>query len=175
MQLMVFARGMDRCVGVDNWSRLHTKLVALCPDFTKDSEACRKKWSVVYNEYKEDKSMNLRSGSDRSEKCRWYTLVDEFMSDRAHVISHAHASATNPDGPKISSTTEANTTKLTSGESITKSPEPKRREEVFMERCLGEIRESSDRLMDTMKTDNEMKMTLLLGMQGLMQKMIEKM
>ena len=88
---------------MDNWSRLHTKLVSLCPDFTKDSESCRKKWSAIYNDYKENKAMNMRSGSQRSEKCRWYILVDEFMSDRAHVMAHAHASATNPDGP--SSTT----------------------------------------------------------------------
>lgn len=46
-------------VGVDNWSRLHTKLVSMCPDFTKDSEACRKKWGAIYNDYKEDKAMNL--------------------------------------------------------------------------------------------------------------------
>lgn len=166
---------MERRAGVDNWSRLHTKLVALCPDFTKDSEACRKKWSVVYNEYKEDKSMNMRSGSERSEKCRWYTLVDEFMSDRAHVVSHAHASASNPDGPKLSSTTETNTTKLRSGESVSKSPEPKRKDEVFMERCLGEIRETSTSLMNTMKSSEEMRMALLLSMQTTMQKMIEKM
>lgn len=166
---------MERRAGVDNWSRLHTKLVALCPDFTKDSEACRKKWSVVYNEYKEDKSMNMRSGSERSEKCRWYTLVDEFMSDRAHVVSHAHASASNPDGPKLSSTTETNTTKLRSGESVSKSPEPKRKDEVFMERCLGEIRETSTSLINTMKSSEEMRMALLLSMQTTMQKMIEKM
>lgn len=166
---------MERRAGVDNWSRLHTKLVALCPDFTKDSEACKKKWSVVYNEYNEDKSMNMRSGSERSEKCRWYTLVDEFMSDRAHVVSHAHASASNPDGPKLSSTTETNTTKLRSGESVSKSPEPKRKDEVFMERCLGEIRETSTSLMNTMKSSEEMRMALLLSMQTTMQKMIEKM
>ena len=160
---------------MDNWSRLHTKLVVLCPDFTKDSKACRKKWSVVYNEYKKDKFTNLKSGSERSEKCRWYTLVDEFISDRAHVISHTHASATNPDGLKKSSTTETNIMKFRSGEGTSNSPEPKRREEVFMERCLGEIRESSKNLMDSMKTNNEMKMTLLLGMQQIIQKMIEKM
>lgn len=166
---------MERRAGVDNWSRLHTKLVALCPDFTKDSEACRKKWSVMYNEYKEDKSMNMRSGSERSEKCCWYTLVDEFMSDRAHVVSHAHASASNPDGPKLSSTTETNTTKLRSGESVSKSPEPKRKDEVFMERYLGEIRETSTSLINTMKSSEEMRMALLLSMQTTMQKMIEKM
>ena len=60
------------CVGVDNWSRLHTRLVSLCPDFSKDSEACRKKWSVIYNDYKEDKAMNLKSGLQRSDKCQWF-------------------------------------------------------------------------------------------------------
>ena len=77
------------CSGVDNWSRLHTKLVSICPEFSKDSEACRKKWSTIYNEYKEDKAMNLKSGSQRSEKCRWYHLVDEFMFDRA-MSCHMH-------------------------------------------------------------------------------------
>ena len=66
-------------LGVDNCSRVHTKLVSLCPNFTKDSEACNKKWSAIYNNYKEDKFMNLKSGLQRSEKCRWFQLVDEFM------------------------------------------------------------------------------------------------
>jgi hypothetical protein len=86
--------------GVDNWSRLHTKLVSLCLDFIKDSEACRKKWASIYNDYKEDKTMNAKSGSNRSEKCCWFSLVDEFMFDRANVVSHAHSSAVNLDGPK---------------------------------------------------------------------------
>ena len=97
------------CAGVDNWSPLHTKLVSLCPDFTKDSEACRKKWTSIYNDYKEDKATNMRSRSKRSEKCRWYQLVDEFMSDRAHVVSHAHSSAMNPNGLKSASVLVNNT------------------------------------------------------------------
>jgi hypothetical protein len=86
--------------GVDNWSKVHTKLVAICPDFNKDSEACQKKWSSIYNDYKEDKATNLKSGSNRSEKSRWYGLVDEFMFDRANVVSHAHANAFIPEGIK---------------------------------------------------------------------------
>ena len=88
------------CLGVDNWSRLHTKLVSMCPDFCKDSEVCRKKWSTIYSDYKEDKALNMKSGSQRSDKCRWYYLVDEFMFDRANVISHAHASVVDGDGVK---------------------------------------------------------------------------
>lgn len=159
---------------MDNWSRLHTKLVSLCPDFTKDSEACRKKWSAIYGDYKEDKAMNLKSGSQRSEKCRWYQLVDEFMFDRAHVVAHAHASAANPDGPKCMTTSDTQTTEQRSGESTSKSPDPKRKDDIFLERCIGEIRDSSRTLMESMKTSEEMKMALLLSMQQTMLKLVEK-
>ena len=91
-----------------DWHSKTTKLVALYPDFSKDSEACRKKWSAIYNDYNEDKAMNMKFGSERSEKCRWYELVDEFMHDRTNVVSHAHASTVNPDGPKCTTTLEAN-------------------------------------------------------------------
>ena len=160
--------------GVDNWSRLHTKLVSLCPDFTKDSEACRKKWAAIYNEYKEDKVMNAKSGSNRSEKCRWFSLVEEFMFDRANVISHAHSSAVNPDGPRCVANSETNTLDQRSGESTSKSPEPKRKEEIFLERCFGKIDESGDRIMNAMKSCEEMKMALLVSMQQTMAKLVDK-
>ena len=143
---------------MDNRSRLHTKLVSMYPDFTKDSEACRKKWAAIYNDYKEDKVMNAKSGSQRSEKCRWYQLVDEFMYDKANVVSHAHASAVNPDGPKGGATSDPNTSEICSGESTSKSPEPKRKEEIFLERCIGEIKDGSISLMQGMKSSDDMKM-----------------
>ena len=161
--------------GVDNWSRLHTKLVSFCPDFTKDSEACRKKWSAIYNDYKEDKAMNLKSGANRSEKCRWYQLVDEFMYDRANVVSHAHASAINPDGPVMTATSDANTTwPQPSGDSTSKSPEPKRKEDMFFERCINVMEDGSNRLIDSFKTSDEMKMALLLSMQKTMERLVDK-
>lgn len=145
--------------GVDNWSRVHTKLISLCPDLTKDSEACRKKWSSIYNDYKEDKAMNMKLGSQRSEKCRWFQLVDEFMFDRANVVSHAHASARNPDGVKSTATSISNTIDQKSGESTSKSLEPKRMQDVFMQQCISEIRESSKSLTDTLKAIEKAKMT----------------
>lgn len=118
--------------------------------------------------------MNLKSGSQRSEKCRWYQLVDEFMFDRAHVVAHAHASAANPDGPKCMTTSDTQTTEQRSGESTSKSPDPKRKDDIFLERCIGEIRDSSRTLMESMKTSEEMKMALLLSMQQTMLKLVEK-
>lgn len=165
---------MCGCPGVDNWSRLHTKLAALCPDFTKDSESCRKKWSAIYADYKEDKAMNMKSGEERSEKCRWFTLVDEFMSDRAHVVSHAHASATNPDGPKSTTNSDTNSVAPKGGECSSKPSEPKRKDEVFLERCIGEIKESSKHLMDSLRASDDMKMSILMSMQKTMERLVDK-
>ena len=146
----------------------------MCPDFTKDNEACRKKWAAIYNDYKEDKTMNAKSGSQRSEKCRWYLLVDEFMYDRANVVSHAHASAMNPDGPKGGVTLDTNTVEIHDGENTSKSPEPKRKEDMFLEQCIRKIEDSSDKLIQVMKSSDEMWMTLLLSMQQTMMKLVEK-
>jgi hypothetical protein len=96
--------------------------VSLYPDFTKDCEACREKYCSIYNEYNENKAMNMRSESDRYEKCCWYQLVDEFISDRAHVVTHVHVRATNSDGPKSKTALDTNTTEYKSGDSTSKSP-----------------------------------------------------
>lgn len=118
--------------------------------------------------------MNLKSGAERSEKCRWYDLVDEFMSDRAHVVSHAHASATNPDGPKSTNTSNTPTTEHKSGESTSKSPEVKRKDEIFYERCITEIREISKMFMESFKESDDRKMTLFMRMADTMQALVEK-
>ena len=118
--------------------------------------------------------MNMKSGSQRSEKCRWYDLVDEFMSDRAHVVSHAHASATKPNGPTPTTVSDTNSFAHNSGEATSKSPEPKRREDIFLEKCIGEIKESSKHLMDSLRVSDDMKMSLLMSMQKTMKKLVEK-
>ena len=159
---------------MDNWSRLHTKLVSMCPEFTKDSEACRKKWSVIYNDYKEDKAMNLKSGSQRSDKCRWFQLVDEFMFDRANVVSHAHASAVGGDGVKCTATSETNTTGIRTGDSSSKSPEPKRKEDAFMERCMSDMRENGKSLVESLKANDDVKMALLMSIQQTIAKLVDK-
>lgn len=106
----------------------------------------------------EDEAMNMKSGSQRSKKCRWYQLVNKVMFDRANVVSHVHASAMNPDGSKSTSTWDTSTTDRRSGENTSNSPEPKRKEGIFMERCIGEIRDSSKSLMDSLKANDDMKL-----------------
>ena len=91
------------------------------------------------------------------------------------MVAHAHASTVNLDGPKCKTTLEANTMEQRSGESTSKSPEPKRKDDILLRECIGEIRESNRTLMENMKASDDMKMSLLMTMQQIMQKLIEKM
>ena len=118
--------------------------------------------------------MNMKSGSQRFKKCRWYQLVDEFMFDRTNVLSHAHASARNADGVNTTATSIAPTIDQKSGESTSKSPEPKRNPDPFMQQYLSEIRESSKNLTDTLKSIEEAKMSLLIDLKETMKKLVEK-
>ena len=118
--------------------------------------------------------MNIRSESECSKKCRWFQLIDEFMSDRTHVVSHAHASATNPDALKFTSASVTNIMKHNANESTSKSPEPKRKEDIFLERFIGKIEENNKSIIDYSKRSDDMKMTLLMNMLQTMQKLVEK-
>ena len=50
----------------------------------------------------------------------------------------------------------------------------KRKDDYFLERCIGEIRESSKMLMETLKESDDRKMSLLISMQQTMQALVEK-
>jgi hypothetical protein len=56
------------------------------------------------------------------------------MHDRTNVVLQAHASATNPDGPKFARTSDTNTTEHRSAESTSKFLEFMRKEDIFMVR-----------------------------------------
>jgi len=86
------------------------------------------------------------------------------MSDKTHVVSHTHASVINSNGPKSTSAWDTNITEHKSGESTSKSPKPKRKENIFMKRCIGEIKNSSKSLMYSLRVSDDMKMNLFMSM-----------
>ena len=63
-------------------------------------DACRKKWKKLYDDYKSDYTVNNIYGSQRSSKCKYYTIIDSYMHDRANVLKHVHGSATDEDPNK---------------------------------------------------------------------------
>lgn len=94
------------------------------------------------------------------------------MFDRANVVTHAHTSARNADGLKSTATSDTNTTEQRSDESTSKSPKSKRKEDIFMKCCIGEIRESNKILMKSLKVDEDMKLASLMSMQQTMQNLV---
>ena len=118
--------------------------------------------------------MNLKSGSQRFEKCRWYQLVDEYMYDRDNVVSHAHANAFNPDIHVVTVTSEPNTTEHRNVECTSKSPESKRKEDMFLDRCFSKMEENNKSIIEYMKASDEMKMTLFMSMKATMKKLVDK-
>lgn len=96
------------------------------------------------------------------------------MFDSTNVVFHAHASAIRPDGPKYAATSNSNTTEQRSVKRTSKSPKPKRKDDMFMECCIGKIRESGRALIKSLKASDKMKMALLMSMQQTMKKLVEK-
>jgi hypothetical protein len=82
---------------VDNWGILHTHLVATCPDFDRSSDSCRKKWKKLYDDYKSDYTVNGTYSSQRSSKCKYYSIINSYMHDRANVLKHVDGVATDED------------------------------------------------------------------------------
>jgi len=66
---------------VDNWGLLYIELVVACLDFNRSSDACRKKWKKIYDDYKSDYDVNGISGNGRASKYKWYSLVDSYMHE----------------------------------------------------------------------------------------------
>lgn len=83
---------------VDLWQIVKHEMTNSCYGFDKDSEACRKKWIRVYKEYKDDLHL---SSDEKSQKCRFYDLVDFYMGNRASGLCSMPMSMPVPVCPDI--------------------------------------------------------------------------
>ena len=173
----------DIALGVDNWALLHTELVAACPDFNRSSDACRKKWKKIYDDYKADYNINGVSGNGRASKCKWYSLVDSYMHERANVMKHVHGSATDED-PNISQVDGVDTGGV-NGDRVQnngneKSPPcisklvGKRGEKLATQEAIQELSQQSKLLLETLKDTEKQKLLLLEGMLATMGQLVNK-
>jgi hypothetical protein len=69
-------------------------MVATIQGFDRSWESCKKKYKVIYTEYKNDKRANEISGLDRHQKCKWFDQLDILNSTCACVKNQIPASAT---------------------------------------------------------------------------------
>jgi hypothetical protein len=71
--------------GVNTWLKVQARMVATIRGFDHSWESCKKKYKVVYTEYKNDKRANESSGSDRHQECKWFDQLDVWNSTCACV------------------------------------------------------------------------------------------
>ena len=116
--------------------------------------------------------MRSRGHNDRRGVVGTCSLMNLYMT--GPMWYRMHVSAMNPDGFKGGAILDIDTVEIRDGESTSKSPEPKRKEDIFLEQCVGKIEDSSDKLIQVMKSSDKMRMTLLLSVQQTMMKLVEK-
>lgn len=78
--------------GVNTWNKLHTRMLTVCRGFRKSANACKKKYSILYNEYKKDrecaKDINeglVAGGLPRSKKCAFFDQMDMWYQNRPRL------------------------------------------------------------------------------------------
>jgi hypothetical protein len=81
-------------VGVDMWLKMHARLIAIIPGLNRSSEACQKKFNLLYKAYKLAKMANDVSGSNRKE-CKFFKEFDQWWHQTGTMTKHISASANN--------------------------------------------------------------------------------
>lgn len=74
--------------------KVQARMVAAIRGFNRSWESCKKKYKIIWTEYKNDKRANEISGSDRHQDCKWFEQLDVWNSTRACVKNQIPASAT---------------------------------------------------------------------------------
>lgn len=80
--------------GINSWLKVQARMVAAIRGFNRSWESCKKKYKIIWTEYKNDKRANEISGSDRHQDCKWFEQLDVWNSTRACVKNQIPASAT---------------------------------------------------------------------------------
>ena len=62
--------------------------------FEHSWKSCKKKYKIIYAEYKNDKRANEIFGSDRHQDCKWFDQLNVWNSTRACVKNQIPASVT---------------------------------------------------------------------------------
>jgi hypothetical protein len=77
---------------VDTWLKLHSRMIAIIPGLNCTSKAYKKKFNVLYKQYRLAKMANGISGSDHKE-CKYYEAFDQWWHQTGTKKKHVTASA----------------------------------------------------------------------------------
>ena len=162
---------------MDNWDVLHTHLVAACPNFNRSSDACRKKWKSLYHDYKADYIANGVSGNQRSSRFKFYSLIDDYMHERANVMKHVHGGVDDDDPntePQEDQEDLQESTGVCEPASTSQVQSKRKQDKMVAQQAIAVMAERFVKLTDAMRDSEAMKLTILQGMLSTMNELVRK-
>jgi hypothetical protein len=133
----------------------------------------------LYDDYKSDYIVDGTSTNQRSSKCKYYSIIDSYMHDRANVLKHVHDSATDKDPIKDPSNL------LPEGKDvheIMKPPEAsssevqgkKKTDKFAAQQAMSVMAEQYVKLTDVITNLEAAKLNLLHGMLATMNELVRR-
>lgn len=141
------------------------------PGFSRTAEACRKKFEMVFKQYKEDKLANSISGNGRHE-CKFYDSIDHWWHQAGSVMKHV--SATTMESTSVGlQENSANEDVLQQVSTIQPEPSSASKKNKFQDQALhyfGKMVDNGVAMLDHFAKTNE----LLQKVDQQMDRLIEK-
>lgn len=110
-------------------------MLAVIPGLNRTSEACKKKFNILFKQYRLDKIANGVSGSDRKE-CKFYDAFDQWWHQTGTISKHVTSTASDTTPFQASQDSEEGVEKDQKSATTTNSSQ-KQTKKNFQDQTLG--------------------------------------
>jgi hypothetical protein len=90
---------------VDVWLKLHAHMVATILRFTRTIETCKKKFNLLFKQYKTNKLVNGILGEERHER-KFYEPIDQWWHQSSFIMKHVTTFANDMELPQFENNIE---------------------------------------------------------------------
>lgn len=110
-------------------------MLAVIPGLNRTAEACKKKFNILFKQYRHDKIANGVSGSDRKE-CKFYDAFDQWWHQTGTISKHVTSTASDNTPFQASQDSEERVGKGQNSATTTSSSQ-KQTKKNFQDQTLG--------------------------------------
>lgn len=110
-------------------------MIAVIPGLNRTSEACKKKFNILFKQYRIDKLANGVSGSDRKE-CKFYEAFDQWWHQTGTISKHVTSTASDTTPVQASQDSDEGGNKEQNSATTTSSSQ-KQAKKTFQDQTLG--------------------------------------
>jgi hypothetical protein len=142
-------------------------MVATIRGFDRSWKSCKKKYKIMYTEYKIDKRANEISGTDRHQECKWFDKVHVWNSTHACVKNHISTSAMEGEDE---SHEDKGSLELQELEDIPKQEKEKKFQDK-LERILEKVVSNSSSILTIVQENTDLLKNMDIHMETILEKL----